>query len=101
MDVTKKVLTPVELQLLALVTSERSGREIARLYREETGEPVPFGTLYATLRRMRERGWVQMRNDRDLDGRIRLFRATASGLQAVEGARSYYDELASFGAATR
>ncbi len=96
MDVTKKVLTPVELQLLALVTSERSGREVARLYREETGEPVPFGTLYATLRRLRERGWVRMRSDQSEDGRVRFFLITATGADALENARDRYANLAGF-----
>ena len=94
---TKKVLTPVELQLLALVTSERSGREVARLCREETGEPVPFGTLYATFRRLRRRGFVQMRSDQYEDGRVRFFLITNAGAHVLERSRAHYARVSTFG----
>ncbi len=93
----KTMLSPAELKVLALVSEERSGREVAHLYRQQTGERIPFGTLYSTLRRMRERGWVRMRRDREFDPRIRLFVATADGLKQLDRARGHYGELAHFG----
>ena len=41
------------------------GREVARLYQQETGKQISYGTLYTTLRRMRQRGWVRMRRQAD------------------------------------
>ncbi len=93
----KTMLSPIELKVLALVSEERSGREVARLYGRQTGSRIPHGTLYSTLRRMRERGWVQMRRDRELDPRIRLFVATAAGTSELEQTRSQYASLSQFG----
>ena len=92
-----KVLSPTELQLLSLITSERAGREVARLYEGEAGQAISYGTLYTTLRRMRERGWVGMREDRELDRRIRLFVATMDGVHELDSARGHYASLSRFG----
>ena len=91
------MLSAVELKVLALVSEERSGREVAGLYRQQTGDQIPHGTLYSTLRRLRERGWVRMRADRELDPRVRLFSATAEGADELARAREHYAELAGFG----
>ncbi len=96
-----KVLSPTELQLLSLITSERAGREVARLYENETGQTISYGTLCTTFRRMRERGLVQTRRNRDEDGRTRLFCATTGGLRSIIESRSYYQELAAFAGAVR
>ena len=90
------MLSPAEVKVLALVSEERSGREVARIYGQQTGERIPHGTLYSTLRRMRERGWVRMRQDRELDPRIRLFVATVDGAHELERARAFYEDLALF-----
>ncbi len=95
-----KILSATELKLLSLVTTERNGREVAKLYRKETGKPVSYGTLYTTFRRLRERGWVKMRGDRGSDGRIRFFLITTSGARALEQARSHYAALSRFATAT-
>jgi DNA-binding PadR family transcriptional regulator len=86
-----------EFQLLTLVVTERSGREVAKLYEKETKRSISYGTLYTTFRRLREWGWVTVRDDEDEDGRIRWFRITASGVKAMERAREQYRNLASFG----
>ncbi len=91
-----KILSATELKLLSLVTTERNGREVAKLYRKETGKRISYGTLYTTFRRLRERGWVRMRGDRGSDGRIRLFVVTAAGSRALVGACAYYATLAEF-----
>ena len=92
----KKILSPTEFRLLALVTTERSGREAAKLYRKETGKRISYGTLYTTFRRLREQGWVRVRDDRDEDGRVRFFLVTATGSRALDLSRQHYQELAAF-----
>jgi DNA-binding PadR family transcriptional regulator len=89
--------SPVELQLLALVGDERPGREVAKAYEKETGRQISYGTLYTTFRRLREAGWVSVRDGEDEDGRIRWFKITASGRTAECLARDYYQSLAAFG----
>jgi DNA-binding PadR family transcriptional regulator len=88
--------SPVETQLLALVDTELSGREVAKLYQEETGKEMPYGTLYTTFRRLKEAGWVTSRDDEDEDGRVRYFRITGAGAGALSEARDYYRRLAGF-----
>ena len=92
-----KTLSPTELQLLSLVTTERTGREVAKSYRRATGRRISYGTLYTTFRRLRERGLVRMRGDQYEDGRIRFFRITAAGAHALDRAREHYASLAAFG----
>ena len=92
----KTMLSPVELKVLALVLEERTGRDVAHLFRKQTGKQIPHGTLYSTLRRLRERGWAQMRQDRELDPRIRLFVATAAGQDELGRAREHYHAVATF-----
>jgi DNA-binding PadR family transcriptional regulator len=79
-----KLPSPCEFELLSLALMERSGREIAGLYRSATGKPIAYGTLYTTLRRMKERGWVSSRESADADGRLRFFRITGKGTRARE-----------------
>src|SRR5205823_5109156 len=94
------VPSPMEMQLLALVTDqERSGREVAKLYEEETGKAISYGTLYTTFRRLKERGWVKVRDDQDEDGRIRHFCLDMSGRRALACGREFYSGVARFGLA--
>ena len=73
-----------EWQLLALVLIERSGREVADRYMRETGESLSYGTVYATFKKLKERGWVRYSHTEDEDGRVRRFRITASGIKAKQ-----------------
>lgn len=94
-----KLPSPTELQFLALVAPrEQSGRDVARLYREETGSTVSYGTLYTTFRRLKEQGWVSSRDDEDEDGRVRFFRISALGQRALREGRAFYAGLSTFGA---
>ena len=86
-----------EFQLLSLALVERSGREIAKLFEKEAGRVISYGTLYTTYRRLRERGWVTVRDDEVEDGRVRWFHVTAAGKTAIERARQQYTRLAEFG----
>ena len=89
----------MEMQLLALVagTEELSGQEVFNLYREETGKCISYGTLYTTFRRLKENGWVKVRDDHDEDGRIRFFQIDIDGRRALDNGRRYYASIASFG----
>ncbi len=89
--------TDTEFQLLALTVTERTGREVGKLFEKETGRSISFGTLYTSFRRMREAGWVAMRDDEDEDGRLRWFRITGAGVEALALARERYQQLAKFG----
>ena len=91
-------LTEKELQLLALVaTEELAGREVAQRFKKETGKEISYGTLYTTFRRLRDEKLVTVRDAEDEDGRIRFFKATASGLRALNRTREHYSLLARFG----
>ena len=94
---TTSALSPVETRLLALIETERSGPEIAALYRKETGTRIARGTFYTSMRRLRRRSLVRMRLDRYGDQRTRLFAATDEGRTALAESRARYLELAKFG----
>ena len=93
-----KIASPTEMQLLALVTTEeRSGREVAKLYEQEAGQPISYGTLYTTFRRMHEAKWVKVRDDHDEDGRVRFFKIDIDGRRALADGRRFYAGIANFG----
>lgn len=93
-----KLPSALELQLLALVADdERSGREVAKLYKQESGKAIGYGSLYTCFRRMVEAGWVTVRDDQDEDGRVRFFKIDIDGRRALENGREYYAGIASFG----
>lgn len=92
-----RIPSPTEIQLLSLVTHERNGREVAKLFKKETGKTISYGTLYTTFRRLKEAGWVTAQDRPTEDGRERLFRISGAGAQALERGRGYYQQLASFG----
>jgi DNA-binding PadR family transcriptional regulator len=97
-----KLPSPMEMQLLALVAhEERSGREVAELYRQETGKSISYGTLYTTFRRLKDSGWVKVRDDHDQDGRIRFFLIDIEGRRALAASRAHHAELATFGIPAR
>ena len=93
----KKTLAPIELQILALVVQERTGREVAALFEREAGRRIPFGSLYTSFRRMGARGLVTSREEPDEDGRIKYFLATPQGLAALQRSRAFYGKLGYFG----
>jgi len=72
-------LTYTELHLLSLTLLERSGREIAQLFKTETGKTITYGTLYVTLSHLKGMGLVSMRTTEDEDGPIRWFKITDAG----------------------
>ena len=93
----RELLAPLQLQLLALTVQEKTGREIADLYYRDTKRHISYGTLYTTLRRLREDGFLTIRDAEDVDGRLRYFKIDAAGVKALNQSRQYYDEIANFG----
>ncbi|HTH47943.1 MAG TPA: PadR family transcriptional regulator [Candidatus Limnocylindria bacterium] len=85
-----KLPSPTEAALLnSLGTLELSGRELAKAYSEQTGRAMPFGTLYTAMRRLKESGWVETRDDNDEDGRLRFFSVTGSGIAAMNAVNTF------------
>ena len=91
------VLPPVEMQILALVVEQRTGREVAALFERETGRRIPFGSLYTSFRRMRARGFVTSREQPDEDARFKYFMATPRGVAALDRSRTFYRRLGCVG----
>lgn len=76
--------SPTETALLDLMgTRERTGREIAEAYAEEHGSTISYGTLYTALRRLKEGGWIDMRDDEDEDGRLRYYKLSGTGVKML------------------
>jgi len=94
--VNERLPSDVEFRLLALAVEERSGREIAREYKREVGRSISYGTLYTTFRRLKDAGWVRVREDEDADGRLRYFQTSGAGLRALASARAHHASLANF-----
>lgn len=80
---------------------ELSGRDLARAYESAVGSTISYGTLYTTLRRMSEKGWVKCRDDEDQDGRIRFFELSTGGREVLREAREHFEGLARFGSLLR
>ncbi|HVZ63213.1 MAG TPA: PadR family transcriptional regulator [Lacunisphaera sp.] len=93
-----KILSPVEFQLLAILgATEKSGREVAADFEKEVGKAISYGTLYTTFRRLKELGYVTVRDDVGNDSRVRFFALTGLGSRALRDARRDYSRLALFG----
>lgn len=80
-----------EMKLLRVLVKHGTctGKNIAILYEIAAQKPIPHGTLYTTLGRMKERKWLQIA-EVEADRRFREFRITALGVQALnEGTKDY------------
>ncbi len=108
--------SPVEYRVMVLIASEKHGRDIAKLYHERYGEAISYGTLYVTLRRLRDNGWVDVRAGQPVaaqvtstakagssrttlpksgaDARFRSFKLTSAGKRAWNRSRDFYIRLA-------
>ena len=72
-----------ELEILSLLGHERTGREIAQAYQRCFGRAISYGTLYATLGRAKDEGWIRSRQVKSAaDGRFRYFKLTEKGKRA-------------------
>ena len=71
------------------------GRQIAQGYESVANEPMSDGTLYTSLRRMKENRWVSISKS-GLDGRVRVYTVLRDGKKALEEGRRYYRDLSEF-----
>ena len=73
--------------LTILTTGEKYGRELRELYQKRTKIQLPLGSLYTTLDRMEDQGFVTSRmgdpNPERGGNRRKFYRITASGLRAL------------------
>ena len=73
--------------LFLLVPGEKYGRDIRNGYQDRTDETMPLGSLYTTLDRMEEKGFVKSRmgeSEGERGGnRRKYYKLTASGLSAL------------------
>jgi len=98
-DATRpKIASARELELLRLVVTERSGREVAQAYEAANGEAIPYGTVYTLLAQMEARGWVKIRRAAG-DRRVRRIKITRGpGGAALRAASRHYTWLAELAA---
>src|SRR6516162_8059804 len=91
-----KTSYPGEFELLVMLTIIRLGDcaygvPISREIEQQTGREVAFGTVYATLERLQEKGFVRSslgESTPERGGRAkRYFRVTATGLRTVQETR--------------
>ncbi|WP_009964876.1 PadR family transcriptional regulator [Verrucomicrobium spinosum] len=86
-----KLPSPTEWALLnALPAREVSGRELAKIYEKETGSAISYGTLYTTMRRLKEAEWVESRDEDEGDRRVRLFKLSGKGAEWMPKARALH-----------
>ncbi|MDP1587674.1 MAG: PadR family transcriptional regulator [Prosthecobacter sp.] len=77
-----KMPSTVEYNLLcALGAREISGRDLAKRYEREQNTSISYGTLYTAMRRLKEGGWVDVRESDEGDRRVRYFKLSSSGAQ--------------------
>lgn len=90
--------SPNQLVVLELTQQERTGLQIDERHLQLRGKRLPHGTLYSTLRKLIERGWVRVTKDvADQDGRLRFFKIDPrAGLAALRRGRDHYAALAAF-----
>ena len=93
---SRTVPSPMQMKVLLLISDKRSGRELVELYRREWGESIPDGTLYTTLRRLKEAGWVSVEEARNADGRVRFFQLSARGAKARDRGREHLRRIVDF-----
>ena len=82
-------LTPAVMHvLLALAGGERHGYAILKDVHRQSGNRLRFGpgTIYGTLQRLMETGWVEeaAAPEADADERRRYYRLTRSGREALK-----------------
>jgi DNA-binding PadR family transcriptional regulator len=98
-------LTPAVVHvLLALAGSERHGYAIQKEVQRQTDGRMRMGpgTLYGTLQRLMESGWVEeVERARDVDERRRYYRLTKGGREALEAEMARLDALVRIARAQR
>ena len=88
-----------EAELLALLISgEKYGREIRDLYEKRIGRVMPLGSLYTTLDRMEDSGFVSCRmgdSTHERGGnRRKFYKLTGAGTSALNALRQTIGRVA-------
>lgn len=76
-------------ELMALlINGELYGFELAQAYRDRYGKMIPIGTLYTTMRRAEDDGFISSRISEETSdrggNRRKYFKLTADGFRAAE-----------------
>ena len=93
-DEPRRPLTPAQFHvLLALAEGPRHGYAIMRAAQDTAGAGVPMGpgTVYGTLERLEESGWVE---ELEGEGRRRIFALLSPGRAALEAEAARVARLA-------
>lgn len=91
-----KLPSPVEHRLLSISESLPSdGIGIGESYENSTGDRIPDGTLYTTMRRMVQRRWLA-KSAKTGDRRCRVYTVTNAGRAALSASRKFHKDLAEF-----
>ena len=98
-----KVASYRELVLLSVLTAadEKYGRQIREEYKQRTKEEMPLGSLYVTLDRMEDKGFIRGRMGESASerggNRRKYYRITANGRTTLQRAQTA--AFANFGGA--
>lgn len=95
---SNKIPSEREIELLALVITKRSGREVAKKYFESTGKKIPYGTVYTVFAQMEARKWVKIEQCTEGDRRVRRIEIAKGGIAALAAARKHHARLAELAA---
>lgn len=80
-----------EIILMMLISGEKYGREIRDEYERRSGRQMPYGSLYTTLDRMEDKGYLTARlgdpNPERGGNRRKFYRITGVGLMALNELR--------------
>lgn len=95
----KKIESVREAAILQmLVSGPRYGLDIRQEYQQASGDSMPLGSLYTTMQRIEDKGFVtsELRDSASERGgnRRRYFRITGAGMNALN---EYVNRCASFG----
>ncbi len=91
--------TQTELELLAALGAKRlTGRELAIRYKDHVEKSISYGTLYTTMARLKDEGWVTQEDSADADGRLRYFQMTGAGVEVFNERHKFFTHLFGAGA---
>lgn len=91
--------SPTEFSILSLLANrsrshELTGLEIAEGHRAATNRALSFGTMYSTLRRLKDEGLVVAETRWTEDGdKVRVFKLTGDGVHVLNHSARYFGGL--------
>lgn len=86
--------TPRQIEVLALLAAgARHGRELAQHHERDTGERLPYGTLYPLLKQLARLRWVKVHGPNEGE-RVQRVELTERGAGALVRAHTVHSRLA-------